>query len=1133
MTNPLLGSLADAFTESALNTTMWNASSTGVVLAARGRVSVPATSVPSALGAAGPFEATGQALTARVTPAPGGTGGQVVQTVMRVQADAADAAYLLCQPGTGVWQAVVVNAGVATTVTLPTYDPVAHAWWAMAESSGSWLFYISPDGAAWTQVASIAYTWSPHAVSAYISAGSTAAAGQAASVEHVNTLVGASSLMPSWPQVRFGVAFNSNASNATTPYWTDLTARLRGPWSAEQSGRQYELDEVQSGQLTLSLWNLDGALDAGNASSVYAPNLLPMRPCQLTATWPVTRNLLPQSLATGSSLAYAEATAGTLSTAVPATASPVGTQQAITWVIPASTAAGAAALGLGETVSVFTSSDPAAVPVTAGSTWTGSVYLTASASIGLVPTITWYGLSGAALSSTTAATVSVAAGAWVRAVVSGTAPVGAVWARISVANAAAVSALTTVSAMGWQFEVGTAVSPWVAPGVTYPLWAGYVERWPQQWDMSGTYGTADLTCVDVLASLSDFTLQPNVESQLLSMGPDRLYPLDEPAGATSWRDLTGKHGHANLGNSTAGAGSVTSGSSITGTGFEGGTGPVTTIANPAPTIAQEAGSFINLGQPNGPPSSGGWTRIICFRTTTVPASGVSMALWMASDRNGAAGAVAGLIIDSSGHVNALVANSAGASMTVAVPVYVCDGNWHMAAIILSPGGMRLDANVDGAGYFATSTSTCTPTGIVSDAIGMYVVAPQNHYGLAFSGDLAFATEIPTNQVPSFPDLAAGFSTGWAGETSAARAQRILNLSGYGGPLGTMDAVTAMGGADLATLDATSALQLVGDSENGQVYADASGSVQLAARSWRYYQSAPALLLGEQQAAGEMPYLTDIATGFDTTHIYNQVSVTNSGAPGSAQYPTALAPNAASSAAYAPRTLSRTINVLDQTVPQYAANYLAQQYGQPLARVAQLTIDLASNPALWSQALSLGFGSRVQVTRRPPPQYGAPPVVLQQFLEQLTWNGDDQGNLKASLQLSSATPFLNWWVVSSLHSTLQVQATASTNTITLGPLTGASLNPASAVLTPGTVLTVGQGTFLAETVTVLSVAPTAAGYTSVVVSLTTNLVSTHAVGSVVCQPLGSAYTLPALPASTFPASLDAGATLSATGPRITY
>jgi hypothetical protein len=176
---------------------------------------------------------------------------------------------------------------------------------------------------------------------------------------------------------------------------------------------------------------------------------------------------------------------------------------------------------------------------------------------------------------------------------------------------------------------------------------------------------------------------------------------------------------------------------------------------------------------------------------------------------------------------------------------------------------------------------------------------------------------------------------------------------------------------------------------------------------------------------------------------------------------------------------------------------------------------------------------VQVSRRPPSGPGAQPIVLQQFLEHLTWNGDNKGMFRLSMQLSSATPFLNWWVISSLHSTLQAQSNSGTNTITLGALTGSSLNPASAVLTPGTVFTVGYGTSVAESATVKSVAATTAGYTTVVVTLVANLANTHASGQTVCQPLPGGYTLPALPAAGFPASLDAAATLSATGPRVTY
>jgi hypothetical protein len=1138
MANLLLGALVDPFTTATINTsTVWTSTTGGgtVTLAAPGRVSISATNATPQLGAAGPYNAAGQSLSARVTPALAGTGGQTVTTTMRVQQDASNYAVLTCVPGV-TWTATVVNAGVPTVVTLPTFSPTGCAWWMLAESSTHWLFSVSPDGAAWTQVASIAYTWSPLGVGVLFAAGAPSVVGQHAYIEHVNSPIGSSPLMPSWPQVTFGIAFNQNASNAGSPAFVDLSKRLRGSWSAQLSGRQYELDQVQSGQLACTLWNLDGALDPLNPSSPYYPNVVPMKPARLQAIWPPSRNLLPQDFADGTSSVRTIST-GVATSVTTTFQPPTGHATAYNWTLPSGSVT-TSALGLGNAPLGFPVADASAMPVVVGLPYTFSTWVTRPGSSGdatlqLAMRISWYDQTGARILVSLGAGTVVPGSGWVQLAVTVTAPATAVSVRLAVQNSTVPGSDTQIQITAWQVEQAAAATQWTPGGVVTNLWTGFVERFPQQWDNSGTYGMVDLTCVDALATLADFTMSPNTPAQLLALGPTRLYPLDEPTGSTKFRDMTGKHGFATATASSYGAGAVTAGSSVTGTGFVGAAGPVVTLANPAPSNTPGPGSYLNLGTPNGPPTSGGWTRLICFRTTTVPGGGTSMTLWNACGP-AFGGASASLFIDSSQHVNAQVTSLAGNNILASVPtVAVCDGNWHMAAIILDPTGKTLNINVDGVGFFSTGAFDCHTSMISSDTIGANVVPASRYSGNYFTGDIAYACEVPTNNVPSFPDIAAGFSTGWAGETSADRAQRILTLSGYMGSLGTQDMTTAMGGATLSGADAMSALQLVADSESGQVYVDGAGAVQLSGRLWRYYQNAPAVLIGEQQAGGEIPYLTDIAVDFDTTHIYNQVQVTNQGAPGAAQQPAALSPNQTSSTAYAPRTLQVTINVQDPTVPQYAANYLSQQYGGPLARIAQLTVDPASNPALWSTLLGMGFGSRVQVSRRPPSGPGAQPIVLQQFLEHLTWSGDNKGNFKAAMQLSSATPFLGWWVVSSLHSTLQAQANSGTGTITLGALTGSSLNPAATVLTPGTVFTVGYGTSVAESATVKSVAVTTAGYTTVVVTLTANLAATHAAGAMVCQPLPGGYTLPALPAAGFPASLDAAATLSATGPRVTY
>lgn len=1137
MSNPLLGSLVDQFTSGTLNTTVWNqTSSSGVSIVTPGRVGIQAVATNTVLGASA-YNITGQAIYARITPALAGTGGKSVATAMALQVDANNLAQMVVVPGSQFY-AQVKNAGTTSTTNLPAYDPTQHAWWRLRETSGSIAFEASPDGFAWTTLATIAYTWSPTAVTAsFVAVATDGTTGQTAYVEHVNALPSSGSMMPSWPQVSFQVAFNTGGTSSTVPYWTDLTSRLRGSWSAQQAGRQYELDQMQSGQLTVTLWNGDGALDPTNTSSPYSPNILPMRPCRLTATWPLaTRNVLPQGLANGSSLNDAEMTSGSLTVAT-ASPAPTGHATALAWTFGAVGALGAA-IGQG-TGSSFSTVDKDATQVTAGSTYTLSAFVSTAAGgdsgFQATPRISWYNSSGSRISSSdgTAVTVPVQP-SWAQVSVTAAAPSGAVWGRAEMLNTNATTVTNTVYATAWQFEQASSVSPWTPPSVVYGLWQGYVERWPQQWDYSGTYGLIDLTCIDLLAGLAQFTLSPSVEAQLLSLAPSQFYPLDEPQGSTSFRDLTGKHASAKVAKSSYGAGTVTAGNSISGSGFVGGSGPVVTLSNPTPAnTTVSAGSFVQLSGPLGPPSSGGWCRIICFRTTTVPTGSNLMVLWQANG-TGSNQSEASLFINSSQQVNAQATNASGSYTISYVPsVSVCDGNWHMASMLLSADGKTLNINVDGVGYGSSSTSDVHPTQCTDDAIGMATTQRTNVYSWPFSGDIAYAAEFPTDQIPSLSDIAKGFSAGWAGESSAARAQRILNLAGVSASLTTNDATTAMGGAAFVGSDAMSALQVVAQSEAGTLYVDGSGVLHLDGRLWRYLQTSPSVTFGEQQQNGEIPYLGDMAIDYDPTHIYNDVSVTNQAPQNTTAQPAARAQNTSSQQSYFPRSLSRDINVQDQTAQQYQASYIASQYGQPMARVAALNVDGASNPALWSKILPIKFGTRAQVNRRPPTGPGAQQVTLQQFVEHITWTGDDQGNLRLSLQMTPSAPYNGWWVIASLHSTLQAQATAGTNTITLGALTGASLNPANTVLPNGTKLVVGYGTSIAETVTVQSVAATSPGYTSVVVTLTANLTSTHASGQTVCEPLPSGYQAPTAVASGFPGSLDAAATLSSTTPRIAY
>jgi hypothetical protein len=53
-------------------------------------------------------------------------------------------------------------------------------------------------------------------------------------------------------------------------------------------GKEYELDQVQPGEMEFTLRNDDGAFDPTNASSPFYPQVLSYRLCRLRAQYPPT-----------------------------------------------------------------------------------------------------------------------------------------------------------------------------------------------------------------------------------------------------------------------------------------------------------------------------------------------------------------------------------------------------------------------------------------------------------------------------------------------------------------------------------------------------------------------------------------------------------------------------------------------------------------------------------------------------------------------------------------------------------------------------------------------------------------------------------------------------------------------------
>jgi hypothetical protein len=94
------------------------------------------------------------------------------------------------------------------------------------------------------------------------------------------------------PQITVRIAFGNAPFDAISSLvWTDISAYVwlennpGGQAIAITRGRQFELDKVQAGTLTLVLDNRDRRFDPDNAASPYYPNVIPTRRVNVRATW--------------------------------------------------------------------------------------------------------------------------------------------------------------------------------------------------------------------------------------------------------------------------------------------------------------------------------------------------------------------------------------------------------------------------------------------------------------------------------------------------------------------------------------------------------------------------------------------------------------------------------------------------------------------------------------------------------------------------------------------------------------------------------------------------------------------------------------------------------------------------------
>ncbi|PJN22426.1 hypothetical protein [Kitasatospora sp. CB02891] len=920
---------------------------------------------------------------------------------------------------------------------------------------------------------------------------------------------------PNWPLIEESWGPNWGAAGGNLPgvRWAEITRRVIGT-TAAQRGRQYELDQVRAGEYRLTLDNTDGAFDPTNTAGPWYGRVVPYQPVRKRAQWPATINLLNQIQATGGDAggqplgpisgsatqiwSELDPTGGSIA----ASATAFRGARVLQFAVPA---------GAPVTATILFTAEPAAE---GGTTYTMQARIRAvtSGTVQVRPYIGAYLIPGGSSTKTFGATVTLTGSptaAWTQVTVTATLPAGVLGLACGVMPAAAPAAAITVQVDEWQLEKASAASAWVQPGTWYPIYAGFAERWPQTWT-DPTRAVCTPTCVDTFALLSQVQLRDPLSQEILSRSPRFLYTLGDSQGATTFADTAGTNRPAPVNVSKYGPGTITSGTQITsaspGGAFTGSTGTVTSILNANPgTSLLSAASYISLSSAGitGPADPSAWTRMIAFRYTagSTPSDGAIMWSSFESRRvnNNPGGSRMYWQIDTAARFGIAISGPGG-SISVYSPstANVADGNWHLAIASYSRASGYLIINFDGTNIYWPFAAANEPTGLISDNLGAYVDPTAGNGTIdTWQGDLAYVTEWPTALADTdMTTIYTAWKSAFAGDSTDTRYTRILNWAGYTGSTSIQAGLTRAMGPATGGTDALSALQDATATEAGTHYVDRAGTLTFRARSDRYNKLVSAYVFGD--GPGEYPYEPGVAFDYDPTRLANIVTATRAS---TGQVFTAV--DQPSITQYYPRTMSRSINTASALEVQDAANYLLSRYRQPALRITSLVLNPGANPALWPVCLSLELGMRVTVNRRT----AAGNLISQPCFVENIQPAIAADSATWTLQLSpvDTTPY---GVLAAFHTAVATTVAAgATSIIIKNPPGQNNTDPAAAQLPAGGQLILGLGTANQETVTILRVGSSTAGWTAVTVFFTAATTKAHTAGDVVCEALPAGATDP--------------------------
>ena len=541
-------------------------------------------------------------------------------------------------------------------------------------------------------------------------------------------------------------------------------------------------------------------------------------------------------------------------------------------------------------------------------------------------------------------------------------------------------------------------------GRRYPVWAGYVERWPQDFPDFPQWGWSMMVATDGVGVASSVNLPSAVQGEILADEPYFCFPFGEQY-TTSQNTVNGV---VKTATETDGLVAVNTapGSQRTATYIDGASQQVQTGQSLG--FLGDSGTGMGTGSFSGFDASGlrgpgvqygpdyGLPLLLpggvgdCALefwflppTQTAPGSTQNIQLfemltqpYLAMDGGfnlgGGVFIMGGISYRSDGTM-AWYTQEAWSNTTTAI-TNLAENQLHHIVINISNGGLEfwLDGidkgNVGGMPY---------PNQVVAFAFGLATYAYGNH-GQNANFSMAYPALYPY-VLPGYRIVShyqSGIS-GFAGDTLVQRAGRYMawgrTALGLAGPPVTdhllLSSAYSTAGAPLA-----SALNSDVTSAGGLWFVSPGGNLVVLPRDYLYNQ--PSLVtFGDNVGGGEIPFEVDTAFDFDNTYLQNSAQATLQEGPNSLALP--VVRDSASQAQYFQRgPLQQTISATTPGDAADRANWSLFKYRQPSLRVRQMKVNLASRPSAIQAVLQTTAGDVATVNRRPLTQgsYSLPVVV---------------------------------------------------------------------------------------------------------------------------------------------------------------